>query len=129
MIRNLFSTRLLLVAILSLVFAVAGCELDEEGEADATQDIQDTNTNPATASMSIGITAVTPSTVTIRPGGTVTFNNDADREVIVDFADTSIPDTAAIPIGGSASVTFPNAGSFSFVDLNVGDVAGIVVVE
>ncbi len=67
---------------------------------------------PATAAVAILDRAFSPTTVTIAPGGTVSWTNQSDRDHTV--TGTGF-DSGILGGGGRFSHTFPSAGTFSYI--------------
>jgi plastocyanin len=83
---------------------------------------------PMTATVSIGDRIYTPSSITIAPGGTVTWTNNDGRAHTVTATDGSW-DSGLMNTGATWSRTFPAGGTFSyFCDLHP-DMTGRVVVS
>lgn len=83
---------------------------------------------PMTATVSIGDRIYSPSSVTIAPGGTVTWTNNDSRAHTVTASDRSW-DSGLMNTGATWSKTFPAGGTFSyFCDLHP-DMTGRVVVS
>ena len=130
MAAQIFRLRFVLfVAAFAALFATTGCEVEDDGDV-ATTTTTTTNNNPTTAAVSMTAAGMfSPEAVTIAPGGTVTWTNNFDAEVILDFseADTGLPNVT-LGIGQSTSVTFPTPGRYDYNDLNNG-ASGSVDVE
>ena len=83
---------------------------------------------PTTASVTIGDRIFSPSSVTVAPGGTVTWTNNDGRAHTVTATDRSW-DSGLLNPGATWSHTFPAGGTFSYLcDLHP-DMTGRVVVS
>jgi plastocyanin len=114
-----------MILVLAATVTAAGCD-DVEGLIDEL--------NPATASVSLQASSFNPSTVTITPGGTVTWTNAGP------VAHTITPNNAGqtgawpsrtVPAqqGATFSHTFSSAGTFNYFCAVHAGMTGTVRVE
>jgi plastocyanin len=88
------------------------------------------STNPSTATVTTSGATFTPRSVTIAPGGSVTWQMSGDRHNVT-FSGAAptggnIPDTES---GRSATRTFPNAGTYNYTCTRHNGMSGTVVVQ
>jgi len=118
-------TRTLLIALSVAALALGAgfaCSVEDGGGTKNPT----TSQNPASATMNFTGNAWSPKEVTIRPGGQVTFVNNSDVDMQIDFADnTGLADTAPVPPGGQETVQFANGGSYELKELNSGKPARV----
>jgi len=82
----------------------------------------------ASASVSMRGSAFAARTVTVRPGGTVTWMNDDSAPHTVTAADGSF-DSGIVAVGGRYQRTFPSAGTFNYKCIFHAGMTGTVVVK
>jgi len=82
---------------------------------------------PSAVSVSIGDRVFVPSSVTVAPGGTVTWTNNDDRPHTVTANDRSF-DSGILGAGATWSRTFPNGGTFAYFCELHPDMTGTVTV-
>lgn len=82
---------------------------------------------PSSVSVSIGNRVYVPFSVTVAPGGTVTWTNDDDRPHTVTANDRSF-DSGIMEAGATWSRTFPNGGTFAYFCELHPDMTGSVTV-
>ena len=114
-----------IIPVLALTVAVAACE-DVEGILDEL--------NPANESVSVQASTFNPSTVSVRPGGTVTWTNAGPVQHTI--TPTNAGQTGAWPSrtlpaqqGATFSHTFTTAGTFNYFCTIHSGMTGTVRVE
>jgi plastocyanin len=114
-----------MLSVLALTVTVAACE-DVQGILDEL--------NPATASVSVQAASFSPSTVSVRPGGTVTWTNAGPVQHTI--TPTNAGQTGAWPSrtmsaqqGVTFSHTFTTAGTFNYFCTIHNGMTGTVRVE
>ena len=96
-----------------------------------TRGVNSTATAPdSTATVTVGDSAFTPSSVTIAAGGTVTWTWTGKNSHNVTFSDSTIQ-ASPTQTTGTFSHTFPTAGTFGYFDSVSGSavMSGSVVVQ
>ena len=114
-----------LLPLLALTVSVAACE-NVEGILDEL--------NPSTANVSLQASSFSPSTVTVRPGGTVTWTNAGPVQHTI--TPTNAGQTGAWPAktmsaqqGATFTHTFTTAGTFNYFCTIHSGMTGTVRVE
>lgn len=109
-------TRWVLPLVLSMSLAVGACGDDDDGSDDAGLEEQDGTASTEASVVAAGF-VFEPASVEVAVGQTVSWTNDDGVDHTVTAGEPGTPGTGFgedLPAGGTASVTFTEAGTFPY---------------
>lgn len=104
-------------------------QVTPEPEPSRAQEPEPGPATPSRASVSMVDFDFAPTSIEVAAGGTVTWSNDGDIAHTATI-DGGGPDTGTVSSGDTASLTFPEAGTFTYTcQFHPADMQGTVVVR